>query len=69
MMWEEFLDHSVDTEYNGQRKTDIQCPKCGRNIYIDLTVVLTSYPCKYHYWCTCGWTGCTANRWMGDEQE
>lgn len=53
MTWEEFLDKKVEGKY--QVQTDIDCPKCGRKIYWDSTIVLTSFPAKYTYWCSCGW--------------
>jgi hypothetical protein len=37
--------------------TLIECPKCGKHIFLDNTVVLTSFPPQYCYWCECGWTG------------
>lgn len=64
MTWDEFLNEKVDSYMTGQEETDIECPQCGRNIYIDKTIVLTSYPVKYKYWCACGWQDCTAIKWM-----
>ena len=55
MTWEEVLNKNIGSNYNGQVLTDIICPECGRNIYMDKTMVLTSYPEKYRYWCSCGW--------------
>ena len=55
MTWEDFLDNKVEEDFTGQVQTDIDCPKCGRKIYLDTRVVLTSYPAKYSYWCSCGW--------------
>ena len=51
----EVLNKNIGSNYNGQVLTDIICPECGRNIYMDKTMVLTSYPEKYRYWCSCGW--------------
>lgn len=53
MTWEEFLNKKVKEERRVQ--TNIDCPKCGRKIYWDSTFVLTSFPAKYAYWCSCGW--------------
>ena len=53
--WETYqkdIPHCVNEE-----ETDIKCPKCGKNIIRDLSVVLTSYPPQYHYKCKCGRTG------------
>ena len=47
MTWEELLDNSNIVDLNGQVKTNIECPKCGRPIYLDNTIILTSYPAKY----------------------
>ena len=66
MIWEEFLNKRIGNEYNGQVLTDIECPKCGRHIYLDKTIILTSYPCKYKYWCSCGWTGSAHEMWIGE---
>lgn len=65
MKWEEFLDENIESSYNGQIQTDIKCPKCGRNIYLNNTIVLTSYPAKYSYWCSCGWVGTAHQKWIG----
>ena len=63
MTWEEFLNEDISSSYNGQVQTDIPCPKCGRNIYLDTTIILTSYPGKYGYWCSCGWKGYAPKKW------
>lgn len=64
MTWDEFLDKDISTKYNGQIKTDIECPECGRKIYYNSTIMLTSYPAKYSYWCSCGWSGAAHERWV-----
>lgn len=72
MKWETLLKEQVDYSGTGQMITTIECPKCGRNIYLDTTMVLTSYPAKYRYWCPCGWTDCAPQRWsayMKDGEE
>ena len=39
-------------------KTNILCPKCNTPLIKDKHIVLTTYPCKYRYFCEeCGWTG------------
>lgn len=63
MTWEEFLDVKVEEDFTGQVHTDIECPKCGRKIYLNNMIVLTSYPVKYAYWCSCGWEGTAPLRW------
>ena len=57
MKWKELLDKELDETTTGQIKTDIECPKCGRYVYLNTSIILTSYPQKYHYWCSCGWEG------------
>ena len=57
MKWEELLDKKIDKITTGQILTDIECPECGRNIYFNSSLILTSYPQKYQYWCSCGWVG------------
>jgi len=70
MTWEEFLCTPIDTNNSGQVKTNILCPEClSHYIYLDKTVVLTSYPAKYYYWCPCGWTGFAPAKWCGDSNE
>ena len=64
MTWEDFLNVDIPSNYNGQVQTDIACPKCGRNIYLNSTIVLTTYPRQYRYWCSCGWNGLAHTKWM-----
>ena len=61
MEWDEFT--GVMGNYNGQVETDIECPQCGKKIYFDSRVVLTSYPPQYSYWCTCGWSDTSTRKW------
>ena len=59
MEWKEFK--GIDRLYIGMEKyskTDIKCPECGEDIYIDNTIVLTSNPPKHRYICrNCKWEG------------
>ena len=58
MKWEDFKKERHRVAYNGYVKTGIECPKCGKNIYRRIDVVLASYPPKHSYFCKdCGWTG------------
>lgn len=66
MKWEQLLDEPIANDYSDQIQTDIECPECGRKIYLDTTIVLTSYPCQYRYWCTCGWSGTAHIKWSKD---
>lgn len=63
--WEEFKNIPVSFEF-GQVKTSIKCPNCGKEIYLDNTVVLTTYPPQYSYWCECGWSGTSYAKWSSD---
>lgn len=67
MTWDKFLDTPVENPFDKQVKTNIICPKCGkRTLYLDSTIILTTYPAKYHYWCSCGWTGTAPTRWVNE---
>lgn len=68
MTWDEFLNKNIEYQHNGQVRTDIVCPECGRKIYFDSTIILTTYPAKFHYWCSCGWTGTAHERWCGNTE-
>lgn len=68
MKWEDFnaITEEAKLEMKGQYKTDIECPKCGAPIYYDSTMVLTSYPEKFKYWCKCGWSATSYKSWARD---
>ena len=37
-------------------QTEVECPKCGKFLYKNMSLVLTSYPPKYQYKCSnCKW--------------
>lgn len=61
MTWEEFINSippNSEENFFTPVLTDIICPKCKeKNIYFDPSIVLTSFPPKYVYWCDCGWSG------------
>lgn len=63
MKWDELLNENIDLHFKGQKKTDIECPTCGRHVYLDDSMILTTYPAKYRYWCSCGWVGYAPIRW------
>ena len=69
MKWDELKDMEIEYWDTGQEKTDIECPECGRHIYLNTRIVLTSYPSQYSYWCSCGWTGTSHYRWTGMERK
>lgn len=63
MTWEEFKSNEfIEDNLTGQILTDIECPKCGKKIYYDSTMILASYPPQYSYWCKCGWHGTSYER-------
>ena len=64
--WENFINQPLDEDRTGQIQTTIECPDCGRMIYIDTRIILTSYPAKYSYWCTCGWHGYAPHKWQNE---
>ena len=54
------LKHSVIRYYNGHevQVSDIECPECGKQIYVNVERVLLSNPPKNEYKCLfCGWKG------------
>ena len=60
MEWEEYkqMRNATMLQYFNKTKMDIKCPECGEYIYRDDTIVLTSYPAQYKYFCEkCGWSG------------
>ena len=67
MKWDDFAN-TVPVSFDGQVLTNIECPQCGRQIYLNKRIVLTSYPEKYSYWCTCGWNGYSAIQWEEDHE-
>lgn len=69
MTWREFNEQPINFVGDRYKLTEIECPKCGKKIYYDSGVILTSYPAKYYYWCRCGWSDYSAIKWQGKEQE
>ena len=55
MKWDEFINNNMTDDFDGQRLTNVECPECGKKVYLNTKIVLTSYPAKYSYWCSCGW--------------
>lgn len=56
--WNKFIGGIAGLKDNKYEKTNIECPECNELLYKDISVVLTTYPCKYNYKCfNCGWTG------------
>lgn len=58
MKWDEIKDqYPAETLNTRLKKTDIDCPECGKKIFKRTDIVLTSYPPQYQYECECGWVG------------
>ena len=57
MKWSEIENYIPDDIFSNREKTNIECPKCGKYIYLRTDIILTSNPPKYKYECDCGWTG------------
>lgn len=58
MEWEEYRQMRIATmpQHLNKTKTEIKCPECGEYIYRDNTIILTSHPAQYRYFCeSCGW--------------
>ena len=63
MTWNDFNKDAETVIYNGQVRTDIDCPICGKKVLWDSRVVLASFPPQYSYWCPCGWSGNSYKKW------
>ena len=62
MTWEEY-NKPKPMQINRYVKTDIECPKCGKLVYLDSQITLTSCPEQYRYECECGWVGTSYRAW------
>ena len=66
MTWDEFnsANNTVIDEYGIiHKKTDIECPKCGKPLWLNTGAASPTWPPKYEYWCDCGWVGASQKRW------
>lgn len=63
--WESFKECELEKD-SDYVKTNIRCPKCDKPIYMDKSIVLTSYPAQYRYYCSCGWSGTSFNSWINN---
>lgn len=61
MKWEDFVENMTKAEYVAEhiraRQTEIECPNCGKKIFVRTDIVLATYPPKRSYFCKCGWNG------------
>jgi len=54
--WDEYIAaQHINNLPNMMKRTNILCPVCGKYIYKNLGVILTTYPPQYRYECECGW--------------
>ena len=64
MNWDKFkYSDFMKEQFSNTLLTDIECPNCGKPIYMRTDIVLTSYPVQYSYFCKCGWTGTSHMKW------
>lgn len=62
--WEEFNTNPLNRVNTKYQVTNIKCPHCDTLLYMDTSVVLTSYPAQYIYICpNCNWRGTSYNAW------
>jgi len=62
--WEEYKNFGISVGTPSTYiLTDIECPKCGKYIYMRTDRVLTSNPVQYSYYCDCGWGGSSYMKW------
>ena len=56
MKWEEFIHTNHENDLHDWALTNIECPKCGKEVYRYTLIVHTSNPPKHTYKCFgCGW--------------
>lgn len=64
MKWEQFeRGNRYTQEYANKVLTNIECPKCGKNLFQRTDIILTSCPCQYQYECECGFIGYSFAQW------
>ena len=65
MKWEQFkrMNNRNTQEYTNRILTNIECPKCGKNLFQWTNMVLTTYPEQYQYECECGFVGYSHVQW------
>lgn len=67
MRWDELENKwPVIVDTFPSKKTDIDCPDCGKKIYMWTDVVLDTYPPQYQYECECGWVGYSFAKYEND---
>lgn len=65
MKWEDFIKRTTpEPMFVNMVKTDVECPKCGNNLYCRTDIVLTSLPAQYQYECpACNFVGYSHVKW------
>lgn len=64
MDWEQFRNMtSPEPVFLNKVRTNIKCPKCGKELFFRNDIVLTSYPAQYQYECVCGFIGYSHAKW------
>ena len=58
MKWEDYIKNIEYINEGGWTLTDIECPECGKNIFMNMKITLSVWPPKNRYKCMfCGWEG------------
>ena len=59
MKWEVFKEAREKSmnRFMDARQIDIECPECGKKIYVRTNITIAIYPPKSSYFCECGWSG------------
>ena len=58
MKWEEYKKDDDCIVCPSYVLTDIECPKCSENIYMDMSIEYMTSPPKHDFYCfKCGWKG------------
>ena len=64
MKWEQYkymMPH--EPVFLDKVRTNIECPRCGKNLFQRTDIVLTIYPAQYVYECECGFVGYSHAKW------
>lgn len=60
MKWEDYKNRKVGEMIDSSEWdiTNIECPECGKKIYMNIRYILTSYPPQHYFRCfKCDWHG------------
>ena len=68
MKWEDYKNRMPQEPiFLDKVRTNIECPRCGKELFFRNDIVLTTYPAKYQYECVCGFVGYSHAKW-GEQQ-